>query len=334
MEDKSLFTSGQPQTISEGLQNFIDSMVEEIVLEGRPFDTQKKYLKKFSENEGMNYEKLEADITTFIEIVLYYKTSPGELMMKLAKEKARDCHISEAIVEGLLKSGVRTTYSASNHPMQQSKNVVYGHEYVDLGLPSGTLWAICNVGATTPEGYGDYFAWGETQPKSDYSSQTYRYYKQSMLSGYPSTTAIKYTEESNLKILQPDDDAATANWGKDWHMPTQEQWEELIKYTTNIWTTRNGVSGWLFTASNGNSVFLPTAGHIFGSEYTGVENSGSYWSSSLLSTIENYGSFTHHYISGPACFDFGLDFNGTPQAHLNHGSRHIGMSIRPVRSSR
>ena len=102
MEDKSLFNSNQPQTISEGLQNFIDAMVEEIVIEGKPFDTQKKYLKKFSENEGLDYDKLEADITTFIEILDSLKTAFSKLQVKLAEEKGRECHVSEKTLEKLV----------------------------------------------------------------------------------------------------------------------------------------------------------------------------------------------------------------------------------------
>ena len=102
MEDKSLFNSSQPQTISEGLQNFINSMVEEIVLEGRPFDTQKKYLKKFSENEGLDYDKLEADITTFIEILESLRVAFTKVQVKLAEEKGRECHISDETVKKLV----------------------------------------------------------------------------------------------------------------------------------------------------------------------------------------------------------------------------------------
>jgi hypothetical protein len=103
MEDKSLFNSEQPKTISEGLQNFIDSMVEEIVLVGKPFDTQKKYLRKFSENEGLDYEKLEADITTFIEILDSLKTAFSKLQAKLAKEKGCECYISKDMLDKLIK---------------------------------------------------------------------------------------------------------------------------------------------------------------------------------------------------------------------------------------
>ena len=142
------------------------------------------------------------------------------------------------------------------------------HGYVDLGLPSGLLWATCNVGAETAEEYGDYFAWGETQPKDYYYWSTYQYCNGS------SSTLTKYCNNSsngyngytdNLTTLLPEDDAATANWGSDWRMPTNEEWQELYNNTTVTWTTRNGVDGRLFTASNGNSLFLPAAGFRNGS---------------------------------------------------------------------
>ena len=126
------------------------------------------------------------------------------------------------------------------------------HEYVDLGLPSGTLWATCNVGANAPEEYGDYFAWGETAPKDVYNWSTYQYYDGSNLA--------KYTGSDGLTTLLPEDDAATTNWGNEWRMPTKEEWQELLDNTTNKWTTQNGVNGRLFTGSNGNSLFLPAVG--------------------------------------------------------------------------
>ena len=102
MEDKSLFNS-PAYKISDGLQNFIDSMMEEIVLEGKPFDTQKKYLKKFSENEGLDFNKLEADVTTFIEILDSLKKAFSNLQVKLAKEKGKECYMSDDVVEKLIK---------------------------------------------------------------------------------------------------------------------------------------------------------------------------------------------------------------------------------------
>lgn len=103
MEDKSLHNIQQPQGISKNLQLFIDSMVEEIVLEGKPFDTQKKYLKKFSENEGVNYDKLEADIATFIELLDSFKTAFSKSQVKLAEEKGSECYISKEMQDKLIK---------------------------------------------------------------------------------------------------------------------------------------------------------------------------------------------------------------------------------------
>ena len=114
------------------------------------------------------------------------------------------------------------------------------HDYVDLGLPSSLLWATCNVGANAPEECGDYFAWGETAPKDVYSWSTYQYYDGGNL--------VKYTGSDGLTTLLPEDDAATANLGNGWRMPTKEEWQELYQNTTNTWTTQNGVNGRLFTA--------------------------------------------------------------------------------------
>ena len=109
MEDNSIFANSQFKKISDGLQNFIDSMVEEIVLEGKPFDSQKKYLKKISEKEGLNFDKLEADISTFIEIIENLKEAPNKLMEKFAEEKGRSCYISEMVISELLNNSKELT---------------------------------------------------------------------------------------------------------------------------------------------------------------------------------------------------------------------------------
>lgn len=195
------------------------------------------------------------------------------------------------------------------------------HAYVDLGLPSGTLWATCNVGAITPEGYGDHFAWGETEPKTIYNWSTYKYCMGS------SITMTKYCNDSNygnngftdnLTILLPEDDAATANWGSGWCMPTYNQWVELYQNTTNTWTTQNGVNGRLFAASNGNSLFLPTAGTRWDDALSGVGGNGDYWSSSLL-TDGSYRAWN---------FDFGSE-----GYDMSGGYRVSGLSVRAVRSA-
>lgn len=115
MEDKSLYNSQQSQGISETLQNYIDSMVEEIVLEGKPFDAQKKYLRKFSEKEGLNYDKLEEDINTFLEILESLETAFNKPQVKLAEEKGRECYISEGTIKKLV--------THSSQPKQPGGNV-------------------------------------------------------------------------------------------------------------------------------------------------------------------------------------------------------------------
>ena len=198
------------------------------------------------------------------------------------------------------------------------------HSFVDLGLPSGLLWATCNVGANAPEDYGDYFAWGETQPKETYSWSTYQYCNGS------SNTLTKYCNNPNygyngftdsLTILLPEDDAATANWGEDWRMPTKSEWQELFENTTGTWvTTQNGVVGCIFTASNGNSIFLPAAGRNWGGENNDLNIYGYYWSSSLCD-------------EGPQASAWGFDsFNSSNYGMLVNG-RGNGQSIRPVRES-
>jgi hypothetical protein len=161
------------------------------------------------------------------------------------------------------------------------------HEYVDLGLPSGTLWATCNIGADTPEGYGDYFAWGETQPKDAYDWSTYQYCNGSnnMLTKYCNNSSYGYNGfTDNLTTLLPEDDAATTNWGNDWRMPTKDDWQELIQNSSITWVSQNGVNGFRFTGSNGNSVFFPAAGTYNGSN-PGIAGNNGFYSSSSLHTV-------------------------------------------------
>ena len=157
------------------------------------------------------------------------------------------------------------------------------HEWVDLGLPSGTLWATCNVGADTPEEYGDYFAWGETKPKVSYDWETYKWCDSSRsYTKYCSNS--KYGVVDNKTELDPDDDAAYVNWGSSWRMPTKEQQDELREKCSWLWTQRNGVYGQLGTGPNGNTLFLPATGlrNIGSLLVTGSE--GMYWSRTLNST--------------------------------------------------
>ena len=192
------------------------------------------------------------------------------------------------------------------------------HEWVDLGLPSGTLWATCNVGANSPEEYGDYYAWGETEPKSDYSWSTYKYCKGTK------DTMTKYCNNSgygtvdNKTELEPSDDAATVNWGADWQMPSHEHFNELINssYTTITWTSLNGKYGRKITSkSNGNSIFLPATGYRVGTKLSGAGGDGCYWSRSLYTS-----SYSAYYLY------FYSSYIGT-----GNGYRFHGQSVRPVR---
>ncbi len=154
--------------------------------------------------------------------------------------------------------------------------------WVDLGLPSGLLWASCNVGATNPEGFGNYYAWGETRGKIVYNWETYAYGSEhDQLTKYCSDSSYGYNGFTDtLTILQHRDDAA-AYLGFGARTPTKKEWQELIDNTTSEWTVLNNVKGRRFTASNGNSIFLPAAGNRLesGSFYAGIN--GVYWSASL-----------------------------------------------------
>ena len=184
------------------------------------------------------------------------------------------------------------------------------HEYVDLGLPSGLLWATCNIGANAPEEYGDYFAWGETTPKSVYDWDNYQFWDGNNLT--------KYNESDGLTTLLPEDDAAVANWGNGWRIPTLAEWQELIVNTTGIRTQLNGESGYLFTASNGNTLFIPAAGDLWdpsGENYDAGWGS-VYWSSSLF---DQWTSYSTRFVED----DIGMTF----------WSRTTGLPVRPVREN-
>ena len=186
-----------------------------------------------------------------------------------------------------------------------------GYEWVNPGLPSGTKWAKYNIGASSPEGYGNYYAWGETETKSDYSWGTYKFCENGVYSNM-----TKYNSNDNLTELEAEDDAATANWGSSWQMPSKAQYEELCNnsYTTGEWTTQNGVNGYRFTSkSNGISIFLPAAGFYSGTNLLWAGSQGLYWFRSHAYTFRSIALFF-------ASNTFGL----------SDANRFNGYSIRPV----
>lgn len=195
------------------------------------------------------------------------------------------------------------------------------HKWVDLGLPSGTLWATCNVGASTPEAYGNHYAWGETQPKEVYGWSTYKYAN----GNWDKLTKYnQYTDLGNngyidtLTVLLPEDDVATTIWGSEWKMPSKEQWQELLTNTDNEWIEQEGVFGRLFTATNGKSIFLPAAGLYREDSHDGIGSDGFYMSSSIA-TISRYASLYH----------FTSNSSNNPVFE-----RANGYSVRPVRSAK
>ncbi len=168
-------------------------------------------------------------------------------------------------------------------------------EAVDLGL--SVKWATCNVGATKPEAYGNYYAWGETETKDTYSWDNYT---------YPSRPAT----------LPDNFDAATTNWGGAWRMPTDVEWAELIESCTWTWTPLNGVDGYKVQAANGNSIFLPAAGYCNGDKVVKEGEYGGYWSSTPYSGGSNYANGVGLYSDSVA---------------VTHYYRDFGKSVRPVR---
>ena len=181
---------------------------------------------------------------------------------------------------------------------------------IDLGLPSGTKWACCNVGASAPEQYGGYYAWGETHEKSAYNWDTYQY-------GYYNYD-YDYSHLVNIgsDIAGTGYDAATANWGAPWRMPSLAQIQELLNSCSSTWTTQNGVNGRKFTGPNGGTVFLPAAGRRWGGELGYAGSGGYYWSSTLNESDPGRGVDLY--------FDSGY-------ADWLSSSRYNGQSVRPVR---
>ncbi len=192
------------------------------------------------------------------------------------------------------------------------------HEYVDFGLPSGLLWATCNVGASMPEDYGDYFAWGETETKSYYNWSTYKWCNGSETTLTKYCTNSNYGTVDNRTTLDPEDDAAHVNWGGNWRMPTSAEWEELYDNTTSTWTTENGVYGCKYASKKDATkyIFLPAAGDRDGTDVHFAGSGGLYWSSSLGSSGPN-GAYYMGFYSG----------DGNPQCN---GYRFYGFSVRPV----
>ena len=178
-----------------------------------------------------------------------------------------------------------------------SAKMINGHEYVDLGL--SVKWATCNVGASKPEDYGNYYAWGETGTKSSYTDDNSKTYGKQM-----------YDIKGNSLY-----DAARANWGGTWRLPTKAELEELNNKCTWKWTTQNGVKGYKVTGPNGNSIFLPAAGYRYGSSLYYAGENGYFWSSTSYES-NSFGACRLYF--------------GSSKLYVYSNGRGYGQSVRPV----
>lgn len=218
------------------------------------------------------------------------------------------------------------------------------HEAVDLGLPSGTLWATMNLGATSPEDDGNYYAWADNVGYEKGSTHTFnwknycwmeegksQWLKINKYQVYDSQFNACWFDQDNNSwigdnkaVIEPDDDAAYREWGGEWHIPTYEEFNELLYYCDSEWIDADGVVGRKFTSKyNGNSIFLPAAGYWKGDNIQdetpddGTITGGYYWSSVIYPTYTAHARF----------FYFGPD-----DVRINDGFRSYGQSIRPVKS--
>ena len=205
------------------------------------------------------------------------------------------------------------------------------HDWVDLGLPSGTIWATRNVGASSPEDYGDYFAWGEIEPKYYYDWGTYKWYQEGYFDANNNWHHGGHTKYSTISIfgydgfvdnkteLDPSDDAACANYPGG-RMPSSEQIQELCKSCSWQWTQQGGVKGMLVTGSNGNTMFLPATGTRNGNSISDDAYNGYYWSRTLYSGGRN----DAYYLS----------FNWRGWGLVDQHFRIEGCPVRAVRVSK
>ena len=193
-----------------------------------------------------------------------------------------------------------------------------GQDWVDLGL--SVKWATCNIGASSPSDYGSYFAWGETQTKSEYTEENYKF--RVAVDASDNVAFSKYNTDSNRgtvdnkKKLEMPDDAARQNWGSTWRMPTDAEWTELRENCSWTWTTLGGKNGYKVTSkTNGNSIFLPATGFWFEDSLDHVGSDGNYWSSSLYTADPGRACRVYFYSGG-----------------VSSGSRDrsCGRSVRPV----
>lgn len=186
---------------------------------------------------------------------------------------------------------------------------VNGHDWVDLGLPSGLKWATCNVGASVPEEFGDYYSWGEIEPKEEYTSINSLTYKVSF------RKLKKFGIVDDSGILTKEHDVANVNWGEQWRMPTIEEYGELIDECTWNFASFNGVNGYLVTGPNKKNIFLPAAAFQQGNTIENIGDFGDYWSSTVVTELSGV--------------SYSLGYSSKSYGRRRY-ARYAGRTIRPV----
>lgn len=268
---------------------------------------------------------------TITDGILSVNTTGGSNTVKVGDDEKKvkgGCDVYVAIAPGTYskfyvsaENGINTTRRSKTSATFEA-NKIYDlglfeidiHEAVDLGLPSGTLWATCNVGASKPEEYGNYYAWGEVETKNVYTIETYKHSKNDYIIKY--NTVVGFID--NKSSLDSEDDVAHVKWGGDWRIPTPQELNEITYLCNWTWTLCNGVYGYRLTSrKNNNSIFLPAAGGWLKQELIEVGSIGCYWSSSID---------VQSYISA-----YTIQFTSDKIERLIV-YRPYGMSVRPVRS--
>ena len=275
-----------PENLFDSLLNNVNKLIGTSTLEKEVRKTEQKHI----EQERLERERKEA------------ATREKAEQERLERER-REAEQKRLEQERIEREKREAEAKRKNAEIQKStSNMANGHEYVDLGLPSGLKWATCNVGANKPEDYGDYFAWGELKPKQEYTDQTYEHYRSI-------NRKMVFLGEISGNTQY---DTARVKWGGSWRMPTFDELNELRTKCTWNWTTQNGVNGYKVTGPSGASIFLPAAGYRDGSSLYDAGSDGNYWSST---PNDDYAYLLYFYSNDLYIIDY---------------NRYYGRSVRPV----